>query len=623
MLNNKKKLSGILSVISSFCIVLIIIPFALSTKAASNDNGQSEYIKYQTNISGSAYNIQVKNNGKWIDSTLWDEGYEAQIKVDNKNYKLEKMQNGISKNICSGIYVTLNISLVNDGKYANIEYVVKNTSSSAKIVSIGVGTNIQFGDSEITSITKLSDKSGFKMVDDNTGLIQLNFVGKNACGVTDVDSFWFGSSGYYNDNLYSQVVGNSYLGESGIAYSWEKRNILANSTQSYSVLIGVGQLNSAPSLTISNPSETFETLSLGETYTFSGIALDADNTSGTKIYYSIDEKEPVLAYTFEASPGDFTASVNIPSNLCIGAHSIEFYAQDLSGAVSEVQTRTFTVPKPTYCVSFNTNGGSEIESIINLSDGQKLAQPTASTKSGYVFAGWFKDLKLTDEWDFEKDTVISNTTLYANWEKITSAIIETPIQIKNPEMISIIVDEDTFGKSIDITIKYDTTVEEMINAILKDNYKDTLIFPLDISVYEKGTDTKVQPNAGKSVKFTLPIPEDLLDQKDKIKVAHLVDGEIEILDSKVVLIDDVYCIQFFAIHFSPYAMIAEKEKISIEKTVIEIEEPIVPKAEIALKNNETESAPNTSDNTNLISSSVFAIFSVATVIGINKKRKQD
>ena len=200
-------------------------------------------------------------------------------------------------------------------------------------------------------------------------------------------------------------------------------------------------------------------------------------------------------------------------------------------------------------------------------------------------------------------------------------------------MISIIADEDAFSKSIDITIEYDATVEEMLNIILKDEYKDILMFPLDISVYEKGTDTKVQPSAGKSVKFTLPIPQQLLAQKDKIKVVYLIDDEIEILDSKVILIDDVYCIQFFATHFSPYAMIVE-----IQKTAMEIKEPTapkveapsqiivdasVPKAEVAIKNTIAESTPNTSDNTNLISSSVFAILSAATVIGINKKRKQD
>lgn len=633
MLNNKKKLSSILSFISSLCIVLIIIPFALSVKAASNDNGQSEHIKYQTNIDDSAYNIQVKHNGKWIDSTLYNEGYKAQININNKDYKLEKMQNGISENIYSGIHVTLNISLVNEGRYAKIEYVVKNTSDSTHKVSIGAGAGIQFGDSDITSITKFNDNSGFEMVDANTGLIKLNFVGKNACGVTNVDYFWFGSSDYYNNNLYSQISGNSYLGESGTAYSWKNRTIPEKSTQSYSVLIGVGQLNSAPSLTISNPSETFETLLLGETYTFNGTVLDADNTSGTKIYYSIDKKSPVLAYTFGQKPGEFIASVNIPSDLCAGTHNIDFYAQDSAGAFSEVQTRTFIIPRPTYCVSFSTNGGSEVESIINLSDGQKITQPTAPTKSGYVFAGWFKDFKLTDKWDFEKDIVTSSTTLYANWEKITVEIIETPTQIKNSEMISIIVDEDTFDKSVDITIKYDSTIEELMNTTFKDDDKDTIIFPLDISVYDKGTDIKVQPNSGKSVKFILPIPQHLLAQKDKIKVAHLVDGKIEILDSKVVLVDDVYCIQFSATHFSPYAMIAEKEKTAIEieeSTVPKAENPSqivmdasVPKAEIALKNTATEITPNTSDNTKLISSFVIAIFSAATIIGINKKRKQD
>ena len=87
------------------------------------------------------------------------------------------------------------------------------------------------------------------------------------------------------------------------------------------------------------------------------------------------------------------------------------------------------------------------------------------------------------------------------------------------------------------------------------------MFPLDISIYEAGTDTIIQPNVGTSVVITCPVPEGFLQAKDKIKVVCLIDGKLNYLETKTVLIDGVYCVQFSANHFSPYAMIVYQDSI--------------------------------------------------------------
>lgn len=71
-------------------------------------------------------------------------------------------------------------------------------------------------------------------------------------------------------------------------------------------------------------------------------------------------------------------------------------------------------------VSFECNGGSEI-SAVKVALGDKVAPPQNPVKDGFVFAGWFKDIELTEPWDFEKDTVESNITLYAKWMSSESA----------------------------------------------------------------------------------------------------------------------------------------------------------------------------------------------------------
>lgn len=73
----------------------------------------------------------------------------------------------------------------------------------------------------------------------------------------------------------------------------------------------------------------------------------------------------------------------------------------------------FAETLPTYDVTFNVNGGSEI-AVVNVTHGQKLAMPTEPTKDGYTFAGWFTDEALTSAYNFDKIVTLAKT-LYARW----------------------------------------------------------------------------------------------------------------------------------------------------------------------------------------------------------------
>ncbi|NTW71228.1 MAG: InlB B-repeat-containing protein [Eubacteriaceae bacterium] len=68
-----------------------------------------------------------------------------------------------------------------------------------------------------------------------------------------------------------------------------------------------------------------------------------------------------------------------------------------------------------YTVGFESNGGSAVDSITTNYN-TTIIKPTDPTKSGYTFAGWYKDAALTDDWLFGTDQVTENTTLYAAWE---------------------------------------------------------------------------------------------------------------------------------------------------------------------------------------------------------------
>lgn len=51
----------------------------------------------------------------------------------------------------------------------------------------------------------------------------------------------------------------------------------------------------------------------------------------------------------------------------------------------------------------------------NVIESSKISEPKAPTKKNCKFSGWYKDNKFENKWNFNKDTVTKNTTLYAKW----------------------------------------------------------------------------------------------------------------------------------------------------------------------------------------------------------------
>lgn len=66
-----------------------------------------------------------------------------------------------------------------------------------------------------------------------------------------------------------------------------------------------------------------------------------------------------------------------------------------------------------YTVSFNTNGGGDI-AAQTIEYNKTAAKPADPTKTGYTFAGWYKDEALQTAFNFA-DAIVDDITLYANW----------------------------------------------------------------------------------------------------------------------------------------------------------------------------------------------------------------
>lgn len=69
----------------------------------------------------------------------------------------------------------------------------------------------------------------------------------------------------------------------------------------------------------------------------------------------------------------------------------------------------------TFTVTYDSRGGSTVSDTTGVRYGATIFAPTAPNKTGYTFAGWYKEAILTNAWDFENDTVTAAITLYAKW----------------------------------------------------------------------------------------------------------------------------------------------------------------------------------------------------------------
>jgi uncharacterized repeat protein (TIGR02543 family) len=119
----------------------------------------------------------------------------------------------------------------------------------------------------------------------------------------------------------------------------------------------------------------------------------------------------------------------LPTYLSIGINSFmsseidipqSFYMTDL---VVDYTNAVFPLLDyvPTFAVNFDSQGGSSVSSQDVESDGL-VSVPSAPTRAGYTFGGWYREAGCTNAWTFASDTVSAATTLYAKWTIIAYAV---------------------------------------------------------------------------------------------------------------------------------------------------------------------------------------------------------
>ncbi len=86
-----------------------------------------------------------------------------------------------------------------------------------------------------------------------------------------------------------------------------------------------------------------------------------------------------------------------------------------------------------FTVQFDTDGGTEINSI-QVNDGDVFGRPSPDpVKDNYIFDGWYRDPQRTEEYDFG-DPVHEPRTVYAKWVEKNISISTNPVAVNFGEV---------------------------------------------------------------------------------------------------------------------------------------------------------------------------------------------
>jgi len=186
-------------------------------------------------------------------------------------------------------------------------------------------------------------------------------------------------------------------------------------------------------------------------YTFDGWYQDSDRTiawdftadtvTANITLYAKWTPLPVYIVTFDADNGiSAPADQNImqggkitnPPFMTRNGYTFDGWYQDFDRTIAwdfasntvfvNVTLYAKWIPLPVYTVTFNADDGTPAPVNQDIIQGGTITRPSAMTKSGYTFIGWYNEPDFSTAWDFPNNTVTGNITLYAKWVLTTYTV---------------------------------------------------------------------------------------------------------------------------------------------------------------------------------------------------------
>lgn len=143
----------------------------------------------------------------------------------------------------------------------------------------------------------------------------------------------------------------------------------------------------------------------GQTYVY----FTSNNNPGGIYRYRVGDEEAELLYTPDTANQNYCMS-----SISVGSDGSLYYTND-SGKLFAIKGNGERLKR--FTVTFDANGkDAELPASQRVKQGHPVIEPSAKPRcAGFTFVGWYKDAACTQAWDFAKDVVTADMTLYAKW----------------------------------------------------------------------------------------------------------------------------------------------------------------------------------------------------------------
>ena len=239
-------------------------------------------------------------------------------------------------------------------------------------------------------------------------------------------------------------------------------------------------------------------------------------------------------------------------------------AYDFTAAVTGTVTLKARWTVNTYVVSFDADNGSDV-ATESVAHGATVTQPTAPTKEGYTFAGWYNGevaydfdtvvtgpVSLTAKWVYDLDwaeVVGAWTATEQPMEGVTKVYTfiffadQTAIGNINNDMMGYVYDEALVFTTVAITngelvltTSTDSYTFAYNNGTLVEKNKGFTASPKNIGSDVVGTWAGNEDYSGVMIPYTLTIGEDGSVEGSCDMFGYVYEFEVESLDNKLVVV---------------------------------------------------------------------------------------
>lgn len=372
--------------------------------AAPAESGRSAYMSYSNMKDSRCFNIRGIDNDREFQTTFMDDGYETASSVDGERKVRWNSASGVSMG--GSLFGTRELSLLYEGRYVMIRYIVENKGSETRSFQVGSSADVMIDNNDYAPV--VGTANGLSMSGSPMNSYSYNLVAPSA------DTLWYGFYAEAYDNMFTNLPDKAtpYEKDSGMAWSWNG-TVEPGQRWSRYVLLGVGELPPAPkmpTLTNKNP----------QLPTDSATNMTGTAEPGNTVCIEVNGEE----YSAVAdSSGKFSVPVTPPLDSPDGDTTIYYYAVSPEGGISDTG---------------QTNGTVIVKPVITLTD-SSIAIMEDSTVNDAWYKSFIKTSKGTVTYTSTINTAVPGTytvtytakkTGFANaTAKMTVTVLPMPLEL--------------------------------------------------------------------------------------------------------------------------------------------------------------------------------------------------